>query len=90
MAWYVYIVECVDSSLYTGITTDVERRTEEHNRGRAAARYTRAKRPVKVVYVEDAESRSTASKREWALKKMSRAAKLQLINKARLQREQEF
>lgn len=78
-SWFVYIVECVDGSLYTGVTTDVERRVQEHNSGRAGARYTRARRPVRLVYSEAAGDRSSALIREIEIKQMDRAAKLRLV-----------
>ncbi len=77
--WHVYLVECADKTLYTGITTDLERRINEHNDSLKGARYTRAKRPVKLVYSEAAVSRSEASKREHELKKLPRSEKLVLI-----------
>jgi putative endonuclease len=77
--WHVYILRCADGSLYTGITTDLARRLAEHNQGGAlGARYTRSRRPVELIYSEEAESRSAAAKREAALKKLDRAAKLDL------------
>lgn len=75
---FVYIVECADKTLYTGWTTDVERRVKTHNAGRGA-RYTRYRRPVRLVYVEELPDRSAAMKRERAIKKMSRTRKLALI-----------
>ncbi len=78
--WYVYILRCADGSLYTGITTDLQRRLLEHNSDDVrGARYTRARRPVSLVYSEDHSSRSAASKREAAIKKLSRAQKLVLF-----------
>jgi len=77
--WHVYVVECADGTLYTGITTDLVRRIGEHNDSRKGARYTRAKRPVKLMYSEAAASRSDASKREHELKRLSRTDKLELI-----------
>ncbi len=82
--WQVYIVRCVDGSLYTGIARDVVRRMAEHNGDKggssgAGASYTRARRPVTLVYCEDADDRSAASKREFAIKQLSRTAKLALI-----------
>ena len=70
----VYLVRCQDGSLYTGITTDPERRLKEHNRGLGAA-YTRSRLPVTLVYRELAESRSQALRRERAIKSLTRAAK---------------
>jgi len=78
--YYVYILRCSDGSLYTGITTDPERRLEEHNSG-TGAKYTRCRRPVSMVYTETAENRSEASKREAAIKALSRAQKLALIRR---------
>ena len=80
-AWYVYIVQCRDNTLYTGISTDPEARVVEHNSGQNAAKYTRARRPVKLLYTEPAVSRSAALRREMAIKRLSRQAKLALINK---------
>lgn len=77
--WYVYIVQCVDQSLYTGISTDLLRRVEEHNSSPHGAKYTKARRPVRLVYFEQRESRSEASKREHALKRLSPIAKRRLI-----------
>jgi len=78
--WQVYIVRCADGSLYTGITRDVTRRVNEHNgRGVTGASYTRARRPVVLVYCECAADRSAASRREHAIKKLHRDAKLALI-----------
>ena len=78
--WYTYIVKCSDGSLYTGITVDVERRVNEHNTSTKGAKYTSTKRPVHLVYSETQENRSSASKRESAIKKLSRAGKLKIIN----------
>ena len=79
MSYFVYILECNDGSLYTGITTNIEKRLEEHNTSTKGAKYTKARRPVKLVYQEASENRSTASKREYAIKKLSRLKKIQLI-----------
>lgn len=77
--WYVYIVECSDGSLYTGITTDTDRRVMEHNFSFKSAKYTRSRRPVKLVYKEETHSRSEASKREYQIKKYKRSKKQNLI-----------
>jgi len=79
--WFVYVLKCGDDSLYTGITTDIIRRVKEHNGGVAGkgAKCTAARRPVQLVYSEECEDRSTASKREWAIKQLSRSQKLLLI-----------
>ena len=80
MTWQVYIVRCADGTFYTGVTIDVARRVAEHNgTGRAGARYTRARRPVKLVYQEPAADRSAAGKREYAIKQLTRTAKRALI-----------
>ncbi len=73
----VYLLRCSDDTFYTGWTTDLEKRVEAHNRG-TASRYTRARLPVTVVYVEEAESKSAALKREYALRKIGRQAKIAL------------
>lgn len=78
--WWVYILRCADGSLYTGICTDVERRVEEHNVSAKGAKYTRARRPVKLVYKEQSTSRSAASKREVEIKRLSRVKKLALLS----------
>ena len=77
--WFVYILRCADGTLYTGITTDLERREQEHNSEKKGARYTRSRRPVVLVYSEKVEDRSEASKREHAIKKLSLAEKTKLI-----------
>ena len=82
--WFVYMVRCADDSLYTGITKDVERRTEEHNGNDSlAAKYTKTRRPVVLVYQERCESRSVATKRECEIKQFSRKEKLVLISRGR-------
>jgi len=78
-SWYIYIVECCDGSFYTGITTDIDRRLLEHNFSFKAAKYTRSRRPVKLVYKEVSQNRSTASKREYQIKKMKRKDKVILV-----------
>jgi putative endonuclease len=78
--WYVYMVRCADDSLYTGIATDVERRVGEHNAGGAlGARYTRGRRPVRLVYQEAVVSRAAAASREYALKRLCKADKEALV-----------
>lgn len=79
--WYVYMVTCRDQSLYTGISLDPAQRVEEHNHSPRGARYTRARRPVTLVYSEAVESRSAALQREIAIKRLSRQDKLALIRK---------
>lgn len=85
--WHVYIVECADGTYYTGITTDIERRLNEHNYSFKSAKYTRSRRPVKLVYVETSENRSTASRRESQIKKLSRNKKTLLIEKGNENRD---
>ena len=77
--YFVYIVECADGSFYTGITTDVERRLLEHNYSFKAAKYTRSRRPVKLVYSKLMGTRSQAQKEEYRIKKLKRAQKLCII-----------
>ena len=77
--WYTYIVKCSDGSLYTGITTDLERRVDEHNSSNKGAKYTKTRRPVTLVYNETHTDRSTSSKRESVIKKLNRTDKLKLI-----------
>jgi len=77
--WSLYIIEASDSSLYTGITTDVERRFEEHVQGQKGAKYFNGRQPLEVVYREDGHSRSSASRREAEIKKLSRREKETLI-----------
>lgn len=79
--FYVYIVECVDGTYYTGITTDVDRRILEHNYSFKSAKYTRSRRPVKLVYSKLIGTRSAASREEYRIKKMSRSKKEDIINK---------
>jgi len=77
--WFVYMLRCIDNSLYTGITTNVVRRVKEHNGEKSATRYTRARQPVALVYQESVESRSEALKREAQLKKLSKQQKEALL-----------
>ncbi|MBP6715001.1 MAG: GIY-YIG nuclease family protein [Aliarcobacter sp.] len=84
MSYFVYILECKDGSLYTGITKDVPKRLDEHNTKDTGAKYTKIRRPVKLIYQENSENRSTASKREYEIKKFTRVKKLQLIKEASL------
>ena len=76
---YVYVVECSDGTLYTGYTTDVERRVEEHNTG-DGAKYTRSRTPVSLVHTEEYETRSDAMAREADIKSMPREEKEELVN----------
>jgi putative endonuclease len=73
--WLMYVVECADGSYYTGITTDMTRRLNEHNRTKRGAKYTRSRRPVSLIYFESHENRSEASRAEAAFKKLTRKKK---------------
>ena len=77
--WFVYMIEATDCSLYTGITTDVERRFSQHQSDCAGAKYFRGRNPESVVYIEGGHNRSTASVREAQIKKLSRERKLALV-----------
>ena len=77
--WYVYIVQCRDDTYYTGITTNLDRRLQEHNSLDLGARYTRPRQPVKLVYQEPAQSRSEAASREYQIKKLTLMRKKDLI-----------
>lgn len=77
--YFLYIIECQDGTLYTGITTDLDRRINEHNQSPLGARYTRGRGPVKLAYSKKFNSRSLASKEEYRIKKLSRLEKLEMI-----------
>jgi putative endonuclease len=79
--YYLYILKCADDTLYTGITTDLERRISEHNTSSLGSKYTKARRPVKLAYFKEFTDRSAASKHECFIKKLSRLQKLALIKK---------
>lgn len=76
--YWVYILKCADGSLYTGWTTDVEKRLKAHNAG-VGARYTRGRRPVRVVWVKRCSSRSKSLQLEWVIKRLSRQQKQELV-----------
>lgn len=76
--YHVYLLRCADGTLYTGFTNDLARRLAAHNAGRGA-KYTRGRRPVELVYWESFSNKSSALKREYAIKRLSRAEKLSLI-----------
>jgi putative endonuclease len=82
MNWHVYIILCSDNSLYTGITTDIDRRLGEHASGKGA-KYLRGRRPVQLLYLEGGHSRSSAGKREIEIKKMKPAVKALLAESDR-------
>lgn len=79
--WYIYILECSDGTLYTGITTDVEKRLLTHNKGKGA-KYTKVRLPVVLRAVFEAEDRSKASKEEYRIKQLTRKEKINLINES--------
>jgi len=80
-SWFVYILRCADNSLYTGVAMDVDRRLDEHNGiDKNGAKYTQARRPVTLVYQEASDSRSSACKREYAIKSLSKLQKERLIS----------
>lgn len=79
--YYLYIVKCSDKTLYTGITVDLKRRIREHNSSPLGAKYTKQRRPVKLVYFREFYNRSLASKEEIKIKKLSREKKFEIINK---------
>ena len=81
----VYILECSDKSLYTGITTDIKRRLYEHNHTLKGAKYTKARRPVKLVYCEKNLSKSDALQKEYAIKKLKKIEKLKIIEEKSLE-----
>lgn len=78
--WFVYLLRCNDNSLYAGITTDIERRLHQHNHTKLGAKYTRAKRPVTLAFIESAADKSSASKREYQLRKLTKTSKEQLVS----------
>jgi len=77
--YFLYILQCADDTLYTGITTDLDRRLKEHNNSKLGAKYTKVRRPVKLVYSQQFTDRSEASKEEIRIKKLSRQQKLSLF-----------
>lgn len=79
--YYLYLLRCADDTLYTGITTDLDRRIEEHNNSALGAKYTRARRPVILVYSKKYRTRSSASRAEYKMKQLTREEKLLLISK---------
>ncbi len=79
MAYYVYILECKDKTLYTGSTNDLEKRVFAHNNSKTGAKYTKARRPVVLKYFERFQTKSQAMKREYAVKKLLRGEKIELM-----------
>lgn len=80
MQYFVYILKCSDNTLYTGITTDIKRRMHEHNFSNKGAKYTKARRPVTLMYIEAMHDKSSACKREYSIKQLTRLQKLALIS----------
>jgi putative endonuclease len=85
MPWYVYIIECKDGKLYTGITNNLRRRIKDHNSGNGG-RFTKYRAPVKLRYAEDCLTKPQALKREAAIKRLERPQKLALIRSAKISR----
>ena len=83
MKWFMYVLECNDGSLYAGVTTDVERRVKEHNESNRGAKYTRSRRPVRLIGFEEHLSRSSSQKAESAFKKLSKQEKEKKVCKIR-------
>lgn len=77
--WFVYIIKCADNTLYTGITTDLDRRLNEHNSSDKWAKYTKMRRPVEMVFSQICEDRSQASKLEYKIKNYTKQQKLSII-----------
>jgi len=80
-SWFLYVVQCSDGTLYTGVTTDIERRIREHNGSKRGAKYTSSRRPVTLVYIKDCKDRMHALREEYAFKSLSRKEKLKIIQK---------
>ncbi len=78
-SFYLYVLSCSDNTLYTGITTNIERRVDEHNTSKKGAQYTKTRRPVRLVFSKRFKSRSKASQEEYRFKQYSREQKLELI-----------
>jgi putative endonuclease len=79
--YYLYILRCLDGTLYTGIALDVARRVAEHNSPNLGAKYTRSRRPVRLLYTQPFESRAKATSEEYRVKQLTRAQKLALVKK---------
>ena len=86
MPWFVYIIQCDDDSYYTGITTDPQRRFNEHATGKKGARFFHSRKPIDLVYCETGHSRRTACKREYQIKQLSHTEKQLLIKQTPHQR----
>jgi len=81
MSYFVYILECSDGTYYTGSSNDIEKRVSNHNTSSSAAKYTRMRRPVRLVYSEECTDKGVALSREHSIKKLSRTEKKKLINR---------
>lgn len=79
--YYLYILRCADGTLYTGITTDLRRRLDEHNSSKLGAKYTKCRRPVEILYARRFRTRSAASKEEYRVKQLGREEKLEMIDR---------
>ena len=79
--WYLYVLRCSDQSLYTGVTTDLDRRLREHNKTKRGAKYTRSRRPVNLVWSKEYPNRSAAQSAEYQFKKLLHKQKLEIISK---------
>lgn len=79
--WYVYILECADRTFYTGITTELKRRVAEHNNSKLGAKYTRSRRPVRLVYMKKQKDKPAAMREECKIKKLSRQEKIEYVIK---------
>jgi len=82
--WYVYMLHCADDTFYTGITTDLNRRLQEHNNSTLGAKYTRGRTPVTMIYNAEYETRNLASKEEYRIKKLTKKEKLKTISKKQI------
>ena len=78
--WYLYVLQCSDGTYYTGVTTDVKRRLNEHNNSSRGSKYTKTRRPVKLIYFSEFENRSSAQKAEYRFKKLKREQKERAID----------
>lgn len=79
--WWVYLLRCNDNSLYAGVTTDIHRRIDEHNNSKLGAKYTRARRPVSLAYLEEASNKSTACQKEYQIRHLAKLKKELLVSK---------
>ncbi|MEJ0021245.1 MAG: GIY-YIG nuclease family protein [Candidatus Doudnabacteria bacterium] len=86
--YYVYILRCADKTLYTGICVDLARRVREHNSSVLGAKYTRGRRPVKLIFSQKFRNRSSAQAKEYRIKQLSQSEKLEIIRKANYERKQ--